>query len=151
MQRFLCNPVRRTSTFSSEWFQSRKLKPSCLAAHGTNGLVLLSSESDTVHRVSLRETRLSTPQTSTSPHKRGASVWHHPPYSGLGVQRAATSPASTVRVSISCKGRIVNGFFMKDARLFDYFQIILTMIFLRDIVENKVGNTQNYVHIDDVF
>ena len=100
-------PVRRTSAFPSRRAPGLWLKPSFLAAHAANGLVLLSSEPDTVHRATLRETRLSTPPTQTRPHKRGASAWHHPPYSGLGVQGSATSPASTVALSIAHASGIV--------------------------------------------
>jgi len=57
--------------------------------------VLLLSRPDTVHKVLLRKTQPSTPLLTGRPHRIKPQYKHHPRYSGLRVQGAATSPAST--------------------------------------------------------
>ena len=70
------------------------LRLSTLVAHSTVGLVLLSSEPDTVHRAPLHETQSSTPLAKVRPKNENVGNRHHPRYSGLRVQGTATSPAS---------------------------------------------------------
>ena len=57
--------------------------------------MLLGSPPDTVHEFSLRKTKTSTPHTLGSFAIDLSETEHHPCYSGLQVQGAADSPAST--------------------------------------------------------
>ena len=76
------------------------LRPGRPAAHESVRLGLLPPGPDPVHRFSLRRTRPSTLLTGLRPYKHAPRVGIQSRYSGLRVQGTATSPPSTVRLSI---------------------------------------------------
>ena len=86
--------ARRTSNSHHERYSYSLLGPGTLTAHRRFPLVLLRLRPDTVRRFLLRETQTSTSLTEGSPTAATPQEDHHPCYSGLQVQGAATSPVA---------------------------------------------------------
>ncbi len=86
------------------------LNPGSLAAHRGVRLVLLHSCPDTVHRVLLRKTRISTPLIRGKLRRMSPGAGHHPCCSGLQVQGTAISPAVRIAFSIHIRPLFVKDF-----------------------------------------